>query len=580
MVLSDEPTVKDKLGRLPYAQVFARLAETCETPIVIGLHGDWGVGKTSFMKLIEAQLGSRKVHCVWFNPQLHQSEDPPLPSLLYGIMNALETGGNVSKEVDNANGRERKRVLQCESPTRLRRRFIEIAESQKVKSKRRIVFFIDDLDRCAPSYMLGMFEGLQLYLNIPGCIYFLGADLRTLERCFRELYKDFQINERKYIEKVIQLSFSIPSAPVDKMEKYVDFLLSRELKSCQMTLIKGLDHNPRDMKRFVNRLTLNHQLASARGVDPYDPKILAVLQMIQYRNRALYNLIVHRPSLLRKLVQDTKEGKSLRDGYLSSDRKLQQALLTVNICEEMPLDSYLRLTELARIETAGEAITGGDDLKTVLAKHEQWLKSEGKGGNRADLSESNLSGADIAQANLAKACLSKANLSSADLCGANLSKASLSSVDLSGASVQMADLSMADLRVANMAKANLFQTNLSAADLSRADLGEANLSECNLCGAKLSRANMCEANMHLANLSEADLSEAYLAKANLAGANLAEALLAGTELSEADLSGAILTEAIGVTAGQIESATVDGRTVLPDYIVCSKKTEAERQRSS
>jgi hypothetical protein len=41
---NDEPTSNDKLNRELFAKGFAQLVKTCETPIVIGLYGTWGVG--------------------------------------------------------------------------------------------------------------------------------------------------------------------------------------------------------------------------------------------------------------------------------------------------------------------------------------------------------------------------------------------------------------------------------------------------------------------------------------------------------------------------------------------------------
>ena len=46
-ITSDEPTEMDKLNRIRYADAFARLAETCDTPFVIGICGSWGIGKTT-----------------------------------------------------------------------------------------------------------------------------------------------------------------------------------------------------------------------------------------------------------------------------------------------------------------------------------------------------------------------------------------------------------------------------------------------------------------------------------------------------------------------------------------------------
>ncbi len=110
-----------------------------------------------------------------------------------------------------------------------------------------------------------------------------------------------------------------------------------------------------------------------------------------------------------------------------------------------------------------------EELKAILAKHKAWLNNE-DGGERADLS-----GADLSGANLRDADLSGADLRGADLSGANLRDADLSYADLSGA-----DLRDANLRGANLRDADLRDADLSYADLSRADLSGANLRDADL----------------------------------------------------------------------------------------------------
>ena len=90
-----------------------------------------------------------------------------------------------------------------------------------------------------------------------------------------------------------------------------------------------------------------------------------------------------------------------------------------------------------------------EELKEILDKHKMWLKDE-EGGERANLSNADLSGT----------YLWNANLTYADLNGANLSNAGLWNADLSDADLSDADLSDADLR-----GTNLWGANLSGADL-------------------------------------------------------------------------------------------------------------------
>lgn len=92
------------------------------------------------------------------------------------------------------------------------------------------------------------------------------------------------------------------------------------------------------------------------------------------------------------------------------------------------------------------------ELNEVLRLHKIWLDNE-KGGKRANLMHSDLSGADLGDANLGDALLIFADLSGTDL----------SDSDLSGAKLAFADLSNSNLRGANLINANLSGANLSSA---------------------------------------------------------------------------------------------------------------------
>lgn len=91
-----------------------------------------------------------------------------------------------------------------------------------------------------------------------------------------------------------------------------------------------------------------------------------------------------------------------------------------------------------------------EQLEKILDKHAKWLKTEGKKGERADLSGAILSDAILCGANLNGANLRGANLRDANLRGANLCDADLRDADLRGADLRDADLSDADLRDANL----------------------------------------------------------------------------------------------------------------------------------
>src|SRR5947209_6837947 len=94
---NDEATDVDKLNREQYAEAFARLAESCDTPLVIGLYGSWGMGKTSLMKLIERKLNPEKSRPVWFDPWQHQFDESPALALLHTMVDTFNMRNEAKK---------------------------------------------------------------------------------------------------------------------------------------------------------------------------------------------------------------------------------------------------------------------------------------------------------------------------------------------------------------------------------------------------------------------------------------------------------------------------------------------------
>lgn len=86
-----------------------------------------------------------------------------------------------------------------------------------------------------------------------------------------------------------------------------------------------------------------------------------------------------------------------------------------------------------------------DELKTILKKHMMWLNGE-NGGERADLSGSDLRGSDLSGSDLSGSNLRWSDLSGSNLRGSDLRGSDLRGSDLSGSDLRWSDLSGSDLR--------------------------------------------------------------------------------------------------------------------------------------
>ena len=76
------------------------------------------------------------------------------------------------------------------------------------------------------------------------------------------------------------------------------------------------------------------------------------------------------------------------------------------------------------------------ELQKVLERHQTWVESGRKEGERANLKEANLQWTFLENANLKEAILAKANLQKANLEHANLQKAKIWKANLRGASLK------------------------------------------------------------------------------------------------------------------------------------------------
>jgi hypothetical protein len=247
---SDLSTFEDKLGRERLVQDVARAIAVGQPPLVFGIHGDWGSGKTSFLCQLEHELTGActnhpeakecKRHCeeidnvftVWLEAWRYQYEPAPVVALLQeicrqlpkhekiqqnlkkwsavlakGIFGAVEevsaemtvgalgTGGKLGAKIKNplqTIGAEAKSWNEDHlsgrlTTDRIRELLTETIEELLGDKGRPVCVLIDDLDRCEPAAALRLLEGIKVHLSLPHCVFVLGVNLRQIEQAIAPL---------------------------------------------------------------------------------------------------------------------------------------------------------------------------------------------------------------------------------------------------------------------------------------------------------------------------------------------------------------------------------------------------------
>jgi hypothetical protein len=88
---SDEPIKEKGQDQLGFSESVSALSHylrnpSTEPPLTLAITGDWGMGKSSLMRLLEMDLTKRGWRTVWFNPWHHQAGENLLAPLLAQII--------------------------------------------------------------------------------------------------------------------------------------------------------------------------------------------------------------------------------------------------------------------------------------------------------------------------------------------------------------------------------------------------------------------------------------------------------------------------------------------------------------
>lgn len=185
-----------------------------------------------------------------------------------------------------------------------------------VHKRGKLVVFIDDLDRCLPEKTIAILESLKLFLDVEDCIFILGVDPDVITRAVELKYRSFGsnvtdehakhqmlINGVRYLEKIIQVPFHLPSIEHEQVRTFVETLIEKHNwpnVECTNVFAIGLGDNPRQVKRAINTFLLLWELAQQKTA-VVKPVQLAKLVVIQNIYPDLYFILKQNPRLLYEI---------------------------------------------------------------------------------------------------------------------------------------------------------------------------------------------------------------------------------------------------------------------------------------
>lgn len=343
---------EDLLERGTFAETLAKAIASYyrNESLVVGIFGEWGSGKTSIINMIIEKLGeisdeNKQSIVIRFSPWNYSSQNGLInlffkELLLYigknegqksekiiewilKYMSVLECGvfenskvGKLSKAIHKIYNAFKKNQTLEDIKSNL------IQELNKYD--RKIIVIIDDIDRLTKTQVQDVFQLVKQIGDLPNIIYFLPMDR---EAVISALDKKHVGNGEKYLEKIVQIPFSIPELDKESLRNILDTKVQKIIDdNSQEKQIIDLDYkesiyyncislyvkNLRDVNRVLNIFKFRYSIFK-NEICVEDILALSIVEALDPR---LFKWIYLNKSILCLKDNDNRDTREYRNSKI------------------------------------------------------------------------------------------------------------------------------------------------------------------------------------------------------------------------------------------------------------------------
>lgn len=252
------PFENDKLDRSQFSNILTDVVSFYgQSGCVLALGGEWGSGKTTFVKMWRQDLKNKEFKTLYFNAWASDYTEDPLIALIAELSELSADNGTINKIAAGA-----VRIVTTVLTTVLKgtlkkttgidtdamsnaidetidigKKYLDKFEEQKTTleefkenlrtyiadnaGEKPVVFFIDELDRCNPHYAVAVLERIKHLFEIPNIVFVLAVNKKELSNAIQGYYGSSKIDSDEYLRRFIDIDFVLPKP---KLDAYFDFL--------------------------------------------------------------------------------------------------------------------------------------------------------------------------------------------------------------------------------------------------------------------------------------------------------------------------------------------------------------------
>jgi len=229
--------------------------------------------------------------------------------------------------------------------SRVRAKWRELWGQPEVEQWKRVLIFVDELDRCAPDDVLETLIGIKTFLEHPKCVFVVAADRGVLEAALNRgqgdrarqatpvrQHEPYYSTAGAFLDKMFQYQLELPTLRRHKLAVFAKEVVEaqkggiwNEFTETQRddviyTLIPLHVRSPRRVKVLLNAFATTARIADARGVTWRDqPAKLAKLTVLRTEFPRFVRDLQLEPTLVKYLEDqgppEDQTTQRLRDMY-------------------------------------------------------------------------------------------------------------------------------------------------------------------------------------------------------------------------------------------------------------------------
>lgn len=311
--IHDSPTEKGEstLAKTVIEKLLHTKSE--DTAFSLGISGEWGTGKTSFLMLLEKELNEqakekhKNIVIIKFNPWNSTSPQAIITDFFDTFRSEL---GKYSAEIKHSLNDYSQKLVNTDGDVFSILKFIGnlfgedksiMQEQEKIneilrKINRQIFIFIDDLDRLDKNEVIEVIRLIRNSANFYNVFFIVAYDKGYIEEAIEQLSTH---NKSFFLEKIFQLELHLPAYEYhhiaddlyEKLIAAIPFLSEKEEIKKFIETHPGLSliiQNFRDVKRFVNSFSVVYNKEIEREV--YFPDFFHI-ELLRFKYPLIYDLL-------------------------------------------------------------------------------------------------------------------------------------------------------------------------------------------------------------------------------------------------------------------------------------------------